>query len=79
MLIQRHKLSMVGPPILRKHLLTHRRLHVCFFHFQATIPFIQESASWLEQAGVRAFTVAQTQALPQPLLINNFLKERFYS
>ncbi len=78
-LIQRHQLSMVSQPILYKHLLTHRRLYVYFFHFKATIPFIQDSASLLSQAGVRAFTVAQTQALPKPILIDNFLQERFYS
>lgn len=79
LLIRRHQLSMTSPPVLYKHLLTHRRLHVYFFHFRVTMQFIQDSASLLNQAGVRAFTIAQTQALPKPILIDNFLKERFYA
>ena len=79
MLIRRHKLSMISQPILYKHLLTHRRLHVRFFHFKATVSFIQESASLLHQAGIRAFTIAQTKELPKPILIDNFLKKKFYT
>jgi hypothetical protein len=59
--------------------LTHRRLHVHFLHVQATAQFIQEAASLLSQAGIKAFTVAQTKALPKPILIDNFLKEKFYA
>jgi A/G-specific adenine glycosylase len=78
-LIRRHKLSVTSKPTLYKHVLTHRRLHVHFLHVQATAQFIQEAASLLSQAGIKAFTVAQTKALPKPILIDNFLKEKFYA
>ncbi len=78
-LIRRHKLSVTSKPILYKHVLTHRRLHVYFLHVQATAQFIQEATPLLSQAGIRAFTVAQTKALPKPILIDNFLKEKFYA
>jgi A/G-specific adenine glycosylase len=78
-LIRRHKLSVTSNPIVYKHVLTHRRLHVYFLHVQATAQFIQEATPLLSQAGIRAFTVAQTKVLPKPILIDNFLKEKFYA
>jgi len=78
-LICRHKLSVVGKPTLYQHLLTHQRLYVQFLHVQATSQFIQEATDFLSQAGIRAFTVSQTQTLPKPILIDNFLKEKFYA
>lgn len=79
MLIRCHKLLIVGKPAQYKHLLTHQRLHVHFLHVQATAQFIQEATSLLVQAGIEAFTVAQIKALPKPILIDNFLKEKFYA
>lgn len=79
LLIRRHKLSIVSTPTPYQHLLTHQRLHVHFLHVQATAQFIQEAASLLSQASIRAFTVNQTEALPKPILIDNFLKEKIYA
>jgi A/G-specific adenine glycosylase len=78
MLIRYHKLSVASKPAGYKHLLTHQRLHVHFLHVQATAQFIQEATTLLSQAGIKAFTVAQIKALPKPILIDNFLKEKFY-
>lgn len=71
--------SIVSQPTSYRHLLTHRRLYVHFWHVRATARFIQEATSLLSQAGMQAFTMAQIQALPKPILIDNFLKEKFYS
>ncbi|MHA7877331.1 MAG: A/G-specific adenine glycosylase [Bacteroidota bacterium] len=78
MLIRHHKLPIISQPMRYKHLLTHQRLYVYFFHFKATAQFIHDAASLLSQFGVRGFTVAQTRALPKPILVENFLKEKFY-
>ena len=78
-LVRDHKLSTVSKPTLYRHLLTHQRLHVRFLHVKATGQFIQEAAALLRQAGVSAFTVAQTKALPKPILIDNFLKKELYA
>jgi len=79
LLIRRHQLSIVSTLTPYRHLLTHRRLYVHFLHVHVTPPFIQEATSLLSQAGMRAFTVNQTKALPKPTLIDNFLKEKFYA
>lgn len=79
MLIRRHKLPVAQHPTMYKHLLTHRRLHVHFLHVQATAQFIQEATYWLSRVGISGFTMAQVEALPKPILIDNFLKEKFYS
>ena len=78
-LIKRHKLPVIKKPTLYKHLLTHRQLYVHFFHVQATAAFIAEARPWLLQAGISDFTAAQTQALPKPILIDNFLQKEFYA
>jgi A/G-specific adenine glycosylase len=78
-LIRCHKLSIVGKPAQYKHLLTHQRLDVHFLHVRATAQFIQEATSLLVQAGMEALTIAQIKALPKPILIDNFLKEKFYA
>ena len=78
-LIKRHKLPVIQKPTLYKHLLTHRQLYVHFFHVQATAEFIAEARPWLLQAGISDFTADQTQALPKPILIDNFLQEEFYA
>lgn len=78
MLIKRHQLAVTRKPTLYKHVLTHRQLYVHFFHVQATTPFIEEATPLLAQVDVSAFTIEQTQALPKPILIDNFLKEEFY-
>jgi A/G-specific adenine glycosylase len=79
MLIRRYQLSIASTPTPYQHLLTHRRLYVQFLYVQATTQFIQEAAALLRQAGIRAFTVEQTEALPKPTLIDNFLKEKIYA
>jgi A/G-specific adenine glycosylase len=78
MLIRCHKLSVASEPAGYKHLLTHQRLYVHFLHVHATAQFIQEATTLLSQTGIKAFTVAQIKALPKPILIDNFLKEKFY-
>jgi A/G-specific adenine glycosylase len=79
MLIRRYQLSIVSTSTPYQHLLTHRRLYVQFLQVQATTQFIQEAAALLRQAGIRAFTVDQTEALPKPTLIDNFLKAKIYA
>ena len=79
MLIQRHQLPIVRKSRLYKHLLTHQRLYAYFFYVEATTQFIQEAASLLRQGGIRAFTLNETQRLPKPRLINNFLEKEFYT
>jgi A/G-specific adenine glycosylase len=78
-LIRHYGLSVSSKPTPYKHLLTHRRLYVHFLHVQATASFIQEATPLLSQVGIKAFTIAQTKALPKPILIDNFLKEEFYA
>ncbi|MCU0318376.1 MAG: A/G-specific adenine glycosylase [Amoebophilaceae bacterium] len=78
-LIQHHKLPVSNKPTLHKYLLTHRQLYVHFLRVQATASFIREATPLLSQTGIRSFTIAQTRALPKPILIDNFLKEEFYS
>jgi A/G-specific adenine glycosylase len=79
MLVRRYQLSIVSTSTPYQHLLTHRRLYVQFLHVQATTQFIQEAAALLRQAGIGAFTIAQTEELPKPTLIDNFLKEKIYA
>jgi A/G-specific adenine glycosylase len=79
LLIRRHKLSIASTSAPYQHLLTHRRLHVQFLHVKVTAQFIQEAAALLRQAGMKAFTVSQAEALPKPTLIDNFLKEKIYA
>jgi A/G-specific adenine glycosylase len=79
MLVRRYRLSIVSTSTPYQHLLTHRRLYVQFLHVQATTRFIQEAAALLRQAGIRAFTIDQTEELPKPTLIDNFLKEKIYA
>jgi A/G-specific adenine glycosylase len=79
MLIRSCQLSIVSISPPYQHLLTHRQLYVQFLHVQATTQFIQEAAALLRQAGIRAFTLSQTEALPKPTLIDNFLKEKIYA
>ena len=79
MLMRRHKRSVLGKSILYKHLLTHQRLYARFWHFQATVQFMQEATYLLSQAGLKSFTIAKTKVLPKPILIDNFLKEKFYT
>ena len=74
-----HQLSMTRKSTLYKHVLTHQQLHVQFFHVTATPQFLAEAQPLLQQAGVSGFTLEQAQALPKPILINNFLEEEFYS
>ena len=71
--------SIVKQPTLYQHLLTHRRLFVHFWHIQATDKFIQDTTSLLGQVGMQAFTILQIQSLPKPILIEKFLKEKFYT
>ena len=78
-LIKRHKLPVTRKPTLYKHLLTHQQLYVHFFHVKATAAFIEEAKPLLTQTGMGAFTAVQTKALPKPVLIDNFLKETFYT
>ena len=78
-LMRRHQLVMTKNPTLYKHVLTHRQLYVHFFQVQATASFLEEAQPLLQQAGVSTFTVEEAQALPKPILIDNFLKEEFYS
>ena len=61
-----------------KHVLTHQRLYIQFFHVQATDQLMGAVEPLLEQAGMSAFTLEATRALPKPILINNFLEEKFY-
>jgi A/G-specific adenine glycosylase len=77
-LLQRHKLLPTGKSAMHKHLLTHQQLHVHFFHVQVTAQFIQEAVPLLEQAGISAFTIKRTMELPKPILVANFLREKFY-
>jgi len=77
-LLQREGLLSERKPTLYKHLLTHRRLYVQFIQVQVTPSWLQAAAPWLRQAGVRAYTVHQTQTLPKPILINNFLEKEVY-
>ncbi len=79
LLMRRHKLSITSTSTPYQHLLTHRRLYVHFLHVQVTAHFIQEATSLLSQAGMRAFTTDQTKALPKPILIDRFLKEKIYT
>lgn len=78
-LMRRHQLVMTENPALYKHVLTHRQLYVHFFQVQATASFLEEAQPLLKQAGISAFTVEEARALPKPILIDNFLKEEFYS
>jgi len=79
MLLRHHTLSALEQPILYKHLLTHQQLHAHFWHFQVTKQFMREAAPLLAQAGLKSFAIAQTKVLPKPILIANFLKEKFYA
>ncbi len=78
-LIHYHKVTINRKNKLYKHLLTHRRLYVHFFHIQATTSLIKEASPLLQQVGIKAFTLEETRALPKPILINKFLEEEFYA
>lgn len=77
--LQRHQAPINLIPKLYKHVLTHQRLYIHFFHVQATDALMAELAPWLRQVGAEAFAVDVTQKLPKPTLINNFLEKEFYS
>ena len=66
-------------PQLYEHMLTHRKLHVRFFHVQATPPFIQAAAPLLRQVGASSFSLQEVKSLPKPILVHNFLEEHFYA
>ncbi|MCG8340871.1 MAG: A/G-specific adenine glycosylase [Cytophagales bacterium] len=77
--IQRYKLVIKKRPTLYKHILTHQRLNVCFFHIKASTPFINESKEVFNKMNITPFTLEEIKTLPKPILINNFLKNELYS
>ncbi len=78
MLVKEHQLATECLPKVYRHRLTHRQLHVCFFYLEATESFMQAAGPILHQTEMRPFSIAQIQDLPKPILIDNFLKEKFY-
>lgn len=77
-LMRHHQLPIIKNPRFYKHILTHRQLYVYFFYVKATPRFIQEAALILDKMYTRAFSLEETKALPKPILISNFLEEKFY-
>lgn len=78
LLIKQHAVSICDDAKPYRHLLTHQRLHVQFLYVQATDRFMQAATPLLDQANMHAFTVDQVKELPKPVLIDNFLKSKFY-
>lgn len=64
-------------PKLHKHLLTHRKLYVHFFHAQVTTKQVEKLAPLMQQNNVHPFSLDEVQALPKPILIKYFLEEAF--
>lgn len=78
-LMRSHQLVINKNPRLYEHILTHRKLYVYFFEVQATTQFIQAARHILQKSHSKAFMPEAIKDLPKPTLINNFLKEKFYS
>lgn len=78
-IIQRYQLVIHKRPILYKHILTHQRLNVCFFHIKATTPFINEAKKLFNKMNITPFTLEEIKTLPKPILINKFLEKELYA
>ncbi|MEN0016419.1 MAG: A/G-specific adenine glycosylase [Bacteroidota bacterium] len=78
-LMQDTPLTITPYPQVYKHMLTHRKLYVRFFHVEATPPFRQAATSLLSQMGASSFSLQEVKSLPKPILVHNFLEEHFYA
>ncbi len=77
-LMRSYQLPIEKNPIQYKHLLTHRQLHVRFFHVQATREFIEEAKPLFAQKNIVPFGVNQTKMFPKSTLVDKFLRQVFY-
>ncbi|MEL6539245.1 MAG: A/G-specific adenine glycosylase [Bacteroidota bacterium] len=72
-LLQRHQGAIWEVSPRYRHLLTHQRLYVHFVSVSLTDQLLALISAHLQQASLKAFSIESTQALPKPILINNFL------
>ena len=74
-LAKRHHLPIITFEKEACHLLTHQKLLVKFHKIEVTSAFLQEAKYLFDQFSLISFNRAEIEALPKPILIQNFLKK----